>query len=310
MPEVMICEMSPRDGLQALGGAKDACRRVPLEQKRRLLAALVAARLPFIEALAFVSPKVIPQMADSDLLAAALPATPGTLLAGLVPNVKHYERFRATRLDVCAVFVSASEEYSRRNMNAALAEALGWAGEVAAAARADGRRLRAHVSGAFQEVYSGADSDLPTVVRVTRELLAMGCEHVALADTNGTTNPRRIRTVLDACRAEFGLERVGIHLHERGGLGIANVLAAFDAGARIFDAAVGGIGGSGTARVGDAPAPGNVATEEVVNLFDRMGVDSGVDLEALVAAGRIVAEITQLTGDPPPPSRYLRERTA
>lgn len=309
MDRVMLCEMSPRDGLQALGGPKEACRLVALEQKLALIAALVRARLPYIEVGAFVSPKVMPQMADSDTLARRIPppGPGGPQLAALAPNLRQYERIRSTPLDTCALFVSASQEYSRRNMNATLDETLGWAAEVAAAARADGRRLRAHLSGAFQEVYTEGDSDLQTVCRAARRLIEFGCEHVALADTNGTTNPRRVRAVVAACATEIGVDRVAVHLHDRGGLGLANALAAFDAGVRTFDAAVGGLGGSATAAADGKRPPGNIATEELAHLFERLGVATGVDPAALLDAGRIAFEITQATGDPPPPGRLLRE---
>ncbi len=127
MDRVTICEMSPRDGLQALGGPKEACRLIPLERKLALIDALVRARLPYIEVGSFVSSKALPQMADMDELAQRLTPADTTEFAALVPNLKHYERFRRTTLRVCALFVSASEEYSRRNMNASLAETLGWA---------------------------------------------------------------------------------------------------------------------------------------------------------------------------------------
>lgn len=312
MPDVTICEMSPRDGLQFLGGDKNAPTLIPLERKLELIHALLAAKLPFIEAAAFVSPRVTPQMADSDALAQRLAPAPGVQLAALVPNLRHYERFRATRLDTVALFVSADDDYSVRNMGAPLAETLAWARQVADAARADGRRLRAHVSGAFQQVYTGADSDLAVVARVVRELHALGCEQIALADTSGESNPRRVRAVFRTLESEAPIDVLAAHLHDRGGIGLANALAACEAGVRIFDASVAGIGGSATAAApgaaGRAYTPGNVATEELVNMFERMGLRTGVDLDALMTAGRIIADIMSATGDGAPPSRLLRER--
>jgi hydroxymethylglutaryl-CoA lyase len=312
MRDVTICEMSPRDGLQFLGGEINAPALVPLERKIELVRALLAAKLPFIEVAAFVSPKITPEMADSDALARSLAPVHGVQLAALVPNLKHYERFRATTLDTVALFVSADEQYSAKNMGAPLADTLAWAQQVAAAARADGRRLRAHVSGAFQQVYTGTDSDPAVVARVVRELHALGCEQIALADTSGETHPRRVQAVIRALESEVPIAVLAVHLHDRGGIGLANALAAYEAGVRIFDASVAGIGGSATAAAPGAAGrtftPGNVATEELVNLFERMGLRTGVELEELLAAGRLIAEIMSGTGDGAPPSRLLRER--
>lgn len=313
MDRVTICEMAPRDGLQYLGRTgTGAPRLVPLERKLALIEALTRCGFPYIEIGAFVSAKVTPQMADTDALAARLRPVAGVRLAALVPNLRHYERFRSTSLDTVALFVSASEAYSQKNMGVSLAQALEWAAEAAAAARADGRSLRAHVSGAFQDVYSAAASDLEEVSRTVCRLIDMGCDHVALADTNGDTHPRRVREVVRGVAGVAPLEKLAVHLHDRHGAGLANAVAAFEAGVRIFDASVGGLGGSATASGSSDTGPrqmaGNLATEELVSLFERMGVVTGVDEAALSAAGRIAYEITRQTGDFAPPSRLLREQ--
>lgn len=308
---VLICEMAPRDGLQFLGMHASPPKLVPLEHKLRLIETLRVAGLQFIEVGAFVSPKITPQMADSDQLCQSLTPPEGVRYAALVPNLRHYERFRATPLNMVALFVSASEAYSQKNMGVSLQQALDWASEVAAAAQTDSRALRAHVSGAFQDVYSSSESNLSEIVGVVRRLLDMGCEHVALADTNGNTHPRRIREVIRAVAAETPLAAIGVHLHDRNGAGLANAVAALDAGVQIFDASVGGLGGSATASKSGAAVQqmaGNLATEEVVELFERMGVSTGIDRAALLAAGKIAYEITQWTGDFAPPSRLLREQ--
>ncbi len=313
MTDVLICEMSPRDGLQFLGGpSKESPALVPLARKLALIEALRAAGLRFIEAAAFVSPRVTPQMADSDALCrqAALTPREGEMLAALVPNAKHYERFRATSLNVVSLFVSASEEYSRRNMGAPIADAMQWAADVAQAARDDGRRLRAHVSAAFQDIAAGErDSDLATVVDISRRLAEMGCEQVALADTNGEANPRRVVEVCQAAAGAIGMQRVAVHLHDRNGWAAANAYAALEAGVRTFDACVGGLGGSATAssliRGGRRAVAGNIATEMLVAMFERVGFRTGVDLGGLMRAGEILCDITRATGDPPPPSRML-----
>lgn len=308
MDRVLICEMSPRDGVQSLGGSKTAPRIVPTERKLALISALRAAGLQFIEATAFVSGKVMPQMADAEQIGAQLQPDTGCQLAALVPNLKHYERFRLSRCDTVSLFVSASEEYSQKNMGVALETALGWAAEVAAAARTNGRRLRAHVSGAFQDVFTGAAADASAVARVASRLIEMGCECVALADTNGETNPRRMREILRDLRREVDVRKLGVHLHDRSGAALANALAALDEGVRVFDASVGGIGGSSKAVAGGRPTAGNIATEELVEMLEGMGVATGVDRAKLIDAGRIIWEITQETQDAAPPSRLLREQ--
>ena len=319
-PDVKICEMSPRDGLQYLGGpdAKAAGRIVSLEQRVDLIDALIGAGLRHIEVGAFVSPKGTPQMAPSDALGQRLDPgrVAGLELAGLVPNEAGYRRFRTTRLNVVAIFPSASESHSRKNFGGrSVDEVLALAGDVARQARSDGYAVRAHVSAAFQDMAAATEpSDLASVVRVCRAVLDdFGAAHVALADTNGTTNPVRIGEVLDAVgNALGGLNRVGVHLHDRYGTGIANAYAAWLRGVRIFDASLGGVGGSVAASVvagGDGrQMVGNIATESLVAMFEGMGVSTGVDLNALMGrAGAILHDICIRTGDFSPPSGLLRE---
>jgi hydroxymethylglutaryl-CoA lyase len=320
MTDVKICEMSPRDGLQYLGGpdAVAAGRIVPLEARVRLIRALVEAGLRHIEVASFVSPKGTPQMAVSDELGAALdPAmAPGLELSGLVPNDRGYERFAATRLNVVAVFPSANEAHCRQNFHGrGVDEVLAWAGAVASRARADGKRLRAHVSAAFQDIASATvPSDVGTVARVCETVLDdFGCEYLTLADTNGTTNPARVAEILEAVGNEVGgLDRVGVHLHDRYGTGIANAYAAWEKGVRIFDASLGGVGGSVAASIvagnEGRHMVGNIATESLVKLFDGLGVDTGIDVDGLARnAGAILAEICAAAGDFAPPSGMLRD---
>jgi hydroxymethylglutaryl-CoA lyase len=317
VPEVKICEMSPRDGLQYLGAGTG--RVVPLESRRRLVEALVTAGLRHIEAGAFVSPKGTPQMALSDDLGRVLDPgqVPDLEFAALVPNDQGYERFKATRFNVVAIFPTASEAHARKNFGGrSVDEVLALAGDVARRARADGYAVRGHVSAAFQDMAVATEtSDLATVVRVCRTMLSeFGCDYLTLADTNGTTNPARIGEVLDAVGdALGGLRRIGVHLHDRYGTGIANAYAAWLRGVRIFDASLGGVGGSVAASVvaGDngAHMVGNIATESLVAMFEGMGVRTGVDLDALISgAGVVLNEICVSAGDFSPPSGLLRER--
>ncbi len=316
MAEVMICEMGPRDGLQFLGARGGGEPRIVSPALRvRLVEQLVAAGLPFIEVGAFVSQQRVPQMAETDKLCARLGARGSTWLAALVPNLKHYERFRASGLNALAVFLSASEAYSRANVGMSIDEALANARQVVEAAQRDfaGRALhvRAHVSAAFQEVGGdGGRSDVAQVVRLCDELLKMGCACVALADTKGTTNPRRVEEVLREVGRRVGLEKIGVHLHDRTGCGLANALAAWQQGVRIFDASVGGVGGTYVPSLGGAgePIPGNIATEELVAMLESMGVSTGIDQGRLLEAARVMYEITVAVGEERPPSKILRER--
>lgn len=315
--DVKICEMSPRDGLQYVG--RGSGRVVPLSQRLQLVEALVESGLRHVEVGAFVSPTGTPQMALSDDLGRALDPsrTPGVEFAGLVPNEAGYRRFAATKLNVVALFPTAGELHARKNFGGrSLDEVLALAGGVAERARADGYALRGHVSAAFQDMAAAAEpSDLATVVRVCRAVLDdFGCAYLTLADTNGTTNPARIAEVLDAVGSALGgLDRIGVHLHDRFGTGVANAYAAWMQGVRIFDASLGGVGGSVAASVvaGDngAHMVGNVATESLVALFDGMGVRTGIDLDALLTrAGPVLHEICRDVGDFAPPSSMLRER--
>lgn len=319
--DVKICEMSPRDGLQYVGGpdAVTAGRIIPLESRVRLIEALIAAGVRHIEVGAFVSPKGTPQMALTDRLGVELDpgAAAGLELAALVPNEAGYQRFVATRLNVVAVFPTASEAHARKNFGGrSVDEVLTLAGEVARRALADGYALRGHVSAAFQDMAQVTDpSDLATVVRVCRTVLDdFGCAYLTLADTNGTTNPARIGEVLDAVGSALGgLERIGVHLHDRFGTGIANAYAAWLKGVRIFDSSLGGVGGSAAAKAlaggNGASMAGNIATESLVAMFEGMGVSTGIDVDALVTgAGPILNDICLAAGDYSPPSGMLRDR--
>jgi hydroxymethylglutaryl-CoA lyase len=313
-PDVKICEMSPRDGLQYLGAATG--RVVSLEHRIQLIEALIAAGIRHIEVGAFVSPKGTPQMALSDDLGNRLTTVPGLELAALVPNEAGYARFKATRLNVVAIFPTASEAHARKNFGGRnVDDVLAMAGDVAQRARADGYALRGHVSAAFQDMAVATEkSDLATVVRVCRAVLDdFGCEYLTLADTNGTTNPARVGEVLDVVASALGgLARIGVHLHDRNGAGIANAYAAWLKGVRIFDASLGGVGGSVAASLtagGDGKQMvGNIATEALVAMFDGMGVSTGIDLGVLLTkAGPVLNEICLAAGDFSPPSGMLRE---
>ena len=313
--DVKICEMSPRDGLQYLRAG--ASGPVSLEHRLQLIEALLAAGLRHIEVGAFVSPKGTPQMALSDEVGKRLSPGPGIELSALVPNEAGYARFKETQLNVVAVFPTASEAHARKNFGGrSVDDVLAMAATVSNLARVDGYRLRGHVSAAFQDMSVATEtSDLGTVVRVCRTMLDdFGCEYLTLADTNGTTNPARVGEVLEAVGDSLGgLSRIGVHLHDRNGAGIANAYAAWLRGVKIFDSSLGGVGGSVAASMvggGDGrQMVGNIATESLVAMFEGMGVRTGVDVDVLMSkAGPVLNEICVAAGDFSPPSGMLRDR--
>jgi hydroxymethylglutaryl-CoA lyase len=269
-----VYEVGPRDGLQ---NEPDA---VPTPAKRELIARLAAAGLRRIEVTSFVSPKWIPQLADADALAASLPGVPGVSYSALVPNERGYARFRAAGgVTVAATFVSASETHNRKNLNCSIAEQLERMRPVLGRAVADGVRVRAYVSTVCGCPYEG-EVGVDAVVRLARALIDRGASEISLGDTIGVGHPGQIRRLVEAVAAEVPLESIALHLHDTYGRALANVQAGYEAGIRGFDAAVGGLGGCPYAP----GASGNVATEDVVALFEREGVATGVDLEALVDA--------------------------
>lgn len=268
--------MGPRDGLQ---NEPDA---VPTPEKVELIRRLARAGLRRIEVGSFVSPKWIPQLADAEAVAAALPELPGVVPSALVPNLQGYERMRrAGSIAVAAVFVSASESHNRKNLNCGIAEQLERIRPVAERAAADGVGLRAYVSTVCGCPYEG-EVRLGAVVDLTRRLFALGASEVSLGDTIGVGHPAQVRALVRAVAGEAPLARIALHLHDTWGRALANVQAGYEAGVRCFDASVGGLGGCPYAP----GASGNVATEDVVDLFERAGVRTGIDLDALVDTAR------------------------
>jgi len=268
--DVVLYEVGPRDGLQ------NEPETVPTEAKAALIARLVAAGLRRVEVTSFVSPQWIPQLADADALCERLAPGPATFSA-LVPNEAGYRRFRAAGLPVAAFFVSASETHNRKNVNRGVAEHLARFEPVAAQARADGVRLRAYVSTVCGCPYEG-EVAVSAVVALVERLLALGADEISLGDTIGVGHPRQVRELVAAVAGVAPLERIALHLHDTWGRALANVQAGFEAGVRTFDASLGGLGGCPYAP----GASGNVASEDVVDLFARAGVATGVDLDALV----------------------------
>jgi hydroxymethylglutaryl-CoA lyase len=273
--------VGPRDGLQ------NEPETVATEQKLALIEGLARAGLRRIEVSSFVSPKWIPQLADAEALCAALPALSGVRYSALVPNLRGYERLRAAsgHVAVAAVFLSASETHNRNNVNCAIDEQLERIRPVAERARADGVGVRAYVSTVCGCPYEG-DVAIGAVVSLTAKLVALGATEISLGDTIGVGHPAQVRALVRAVAGEAPLERIALHLHDTFGRALANVQAGYEAGVRSFDASLGGLGGCPYAP----GASGNVATEDVVDLFERAGVATGIDLDRLVDTTRWLEE--------------------
>ena len=271
-PGVCIYEVGPRDGLQ------NEPETVPTDAKLELVRRLAAAGLRRIEVTSFVSPKWIPQLADSEALAVALPELPGVRYSALVPNEQGYARFRsAGSIDMAAVFISASETHNRKNVNCSIAEQLERFRPVAERARADGVALRAYVSTVCGCPYEGAVA-AGAVTALVEKLGALGIEELSLGDTIGVGVPSGVRELVAAVAGVAPLASVALHLHDTYGRALANVAAGYEAGIRTFDSSLGGLGGCPYAP----GASGNVATEDVVDLFERSGIATGIRLDALV----------------------------
>ncbi len=295
---VEIVEVGPRDGLQ------NERASLPVEARVELVRRLAAAGLRRIEAGAFVSPKWVPQMAASDELfrrLAGLPELAGVRLSALVPNARGLARAREAGVTEIAVFGAASETFSRRNLNASIAESLARFRELVAAARDLGLRVRGYVSCIAGCPYEG---DVPTarVVEVAGALYDMGCAEIALGDTIGTGTPRHIARVVRACAGRVPVARLALHLHDTYGQALANALAGLECGVRVLDAAVGGLGGCPYAP----GASGNLATEDLVYMLEGSGVRTGVDLDALVETARWICGRVGRT----PTARVTLARTA
>jgi len=276
--DVRIYEVGPRDGLQAEGTV------VATDDKLRFVQLLAAAGLREIEATSFVSAKAIPQLADADELMAGLERRPGVRYPVLVPNQRGLERAIAAGVDAICLFTAATESYVRSNIGMSIQESLAAFEPIAAEARRRGWWLRAYVSTAFGCPYEG-EVDAAAAVRVAERLLTLGVDELSISDTVGVAAPADVDRVLGALAAAgIGTDVLALHLHDTRGTALANVMAAMERGITAFDASTGGTGGSPFAP----GAAGNLATEDLVYLLDRQGVRHGVDLDAVLEAGRFI----------------------
>ncbi|MCW0395489.1 MULTISPECIES: hydroxymethylglutaryl-CoA lyase [Xanthomonas] len=276
---VRIVEVGPRDGLQ------NEKAWVATEDKIELIARLGRTGLRSIEATSFVSPKWVPQLADAAEVYAGIAQVPGVDYPVLVPNLQGYERAAAVGVREVAVFTAASETFNRTNTNAGIDESLARFAPVLERAAADGVKVRGYVSTVLGCPYQG-DVPLADVVRVAQRLHAMGCYEISLGDTIGVGTPGKARAMLRAVAAVVPMDALAVHFHDTYGQALANIAACLEEGVRVVDAAVSGAGGCPYAK----GASGNVASEDVVYLLHGNGVETGIDLPALAATGRWLAQ--------------------
>jgi hydroxymethylglutaryl-CoA lyase len=282
LPFVEIFEVGPRDGLQ------NEARPIPTSEKVALVDLLSQAGFRRIEVASFVSPRWVPQMADSAAVLAAIRRAPGVTYAALTPNLKGYESALAAGADEVAIFASASEGFSRANLNCTIAEALARFDPVIDAARADTVRVRGYVSCVTDCPFDGPTPPA-SVARVAAALRDLGCYEISLGDTLGRATPEAITAMLRAVLAEVPAERLAGHYHDTSGRACDNIAASLDMGLRVFDAAVGGLGGCPYAP----GAAGNVATEAAMERIEGMGFATGLDREVIDRAARMARRMRE-----------------
>jgi hydroxymethylglutaryl-CoA lyase len=271
---VTLVEVGPRDGLQ------NEPLPVPLETKIELVERLAATGLPVVEAGAFVSPKRVPQMADSAELFRRLRKRPGVRYPALVPNMLGLELALTSGVDEIAVFVSASEGFSQANIGCSRGESVDRIVTVVQLALAHRLRVRGYVSCVIACPYDGPTQHVE-VVEMALKLIELGCDEISLGDTIGVGEPDEVRRLIDAVSKLIPREKVAMHFHDTFGRAVANIEASLQEGISIFDSSVAGLGGCPFAP----GAPGNVATEAVVDLMDRLGIETGVDRAAVAETG-------------------------
>ena len=280
MPErVTITEVGPRDGLQ------NESSELALERKVALIDALSATGLARVEAASFVHPRAIPQMANAAEVMGAIKRHPNVTYIGLVPNETGARNAIEAQVDEMAVVVSASESHNRANINRSIAETLEEIQKVAALCRNSRVPWSGYISTAFGCPYEGA-IDPARVLDLASQLGETGAEAIALGDTIGIANPRQVAELVARFLARFPATPLRLHFHDTRGTALANVVAAMETGATQFDGSVGGLGGCPYAP----GASGNVATEDLVGMLHAMGIDTGVDLDALLDAARLAEE--------------------
>ena len=275
-PAITLVEVAPRDGLQA------ESQTLPTETKLAFIDRLADAGHTVIEATSFVSPKAVPQLADAEELLRALRRRPGVRYPVLVPNEKGLERAMSVGVEDIAVFASASDSYSRKNLNRPRDEAIAGYAPLVKKARGAGLRVRGYLSMVIADPWDGPTPHA-TVRDACRALLDMGCEELSLGDTSGVGAPDDVIALLDALvRSGVPIAKIAMHFHDTNGKALANAKAAMSVGVTMFDTSTGGIGGSPFAKM----AGGNLATEDLLALCRESGIATGVDLDKTIATAR------------------------
>jgi len=275
---VEICDVSPRDGLQ------NVSTFVPVHTRAALVTRLVAAGVNHVEAVSFVSPRRVPAMDGAEQVLESITPENGITYAGLVLNDKGYARFRTTMLNEVRLVISCSESFSNANVNASVSEAILMAERITKLARQDGRRVSIALAVAFGCPFEGAIAP-SGVIRLAERVAAMRPDELVLADTIGVAVPQQVRE-LATVLTDLDVP-IGVHFHDTRNTGIANALEALERGVQLFDASCGGTGGCPFAP----GATGNVATEDLAYVFERQGIDTGIDLDLLIEVARWLSTV-------------------
>jgi isopropylmalate/homocitrate/citramalate synthase len=275
---VRIVEVGPRDGLQ------NEAAPIPTDVKVRFIDLLSDAGFEWIEVTSFVHPLAVPQMADADTVYRAIDKKPGVRYVALVPNSRGLDRAMAAGVQDVALFLAATESFSRANLNRSIDQSVEDARAVIAGAAPYGARVRAYISVAFGCPYEGAVAP-SSVSSVASRLFNLGAEEVVLGDTIGVATPTDVRRVMEGLLRVAPVEGWGLHFHDTRGIALANIMASLELGLDKFDSSAGGLGGCPFAGPG---AAGNVATEDLLYLLDGLGIEHGVNLDGVLAASRYI----------------------
>ncbi|MGE6658936.1 hydroxymethylglutaryl-CoA lyase [Bacillus altitudinis] len=288
---VLIREVGPRDGLQNESVWLDTMK------KRTWIHLLEEAHLPYIEVTSFVHPKWVPALKDAKELAQSLNKKEDITYAALIPNEKGLAHFFEANLEVGAMFISSSETHNKKNLNRSIQETLPVIKQMTADLKAEGRQTRAYISTVFGCPYE-KQVPMDQVLRLTEQLLSFGIDEISLGDTIGEAHPLQVERRLDLLLERFPADKIALHFHDTKGMGLANIYTALKAGITIFDASSGGLGGCPYAP----GSSGNVATEDVVHMLHKLGIETNVDLPCLIKA----AEWIEAKVDRTLPSHCLR----
>ena len=285
MPKkVRIVDVGPRDGLQSENII------VPTDNKIQLIHRLAAAGIPSVESGAFVSPKWVPQMSDSEDVLKNITRIKGTSYPVLVPNLKGFERAQQANVEEIALFSAASETFSIKNTNCTINESIDRALEVCEAGIAEGMKVRGYISCALGCPYEG-EIEISTVAELASKFNKMGCYEVSLGDTIGVGTPIKAKNMLSAVANLVPMDKLALHFHDSYGQALANILACLELGVSTIDTAVSGIGGCPYAP----GASGNVATEDVLYMLNGLDIDTGIDFEAVISAGEYICNTLNRT---------------